>query len=82
MVTIATIVTSFLLKKLHSSNSDFNNSVLFAVSTRKNYSKNSPKISSIPQIKKLYGATLTELREAIKTNKWDSYGETIQSSKE
>ena len=38
MVTIATIVTSFLLKKLYSSYSDFNNSVLFAVATRKNYS--------------------------------------------
>ena len=59
MVTIATMVTSFLLKKSHSSNSNFYNSVLFAVPTRKNYSKNSPKINDIPQIKKLLGATLS-----------------------
>ena len=43
MVTIATIVTSFLLKKLHSSSSDFNNSVLFAFLTHKFIQKIHPK---------------------------------------
>ena len=43
MVTITTIATSFLFAKLHSSNSNFNNSVMFAVPTCKNYSKIHPK---------------------------------------
>ena len=59
MVTIATIVTSFLLKKLQSSNSDFNNTVLFAVPTRKNYSKKSTINQQYSSNQKLYGATLT-----------------------
>ena len=42
MVTIATIETSFLLKKLHSSNSDRNNLVVHAVPTRKIIKKKSP----------------------------------------
>ena len=42
MVTIATIETSFLLKKLPSSNSDRSNLVLFAVPTRKIIKEISP----------------------------------------
>ena len=51
MVTIAIAMTSSLLRNLHLSDSDFYNSGLFAVPTRKSYLKKSSQINHIPLLK-------------------------------